>query len=203
MQNNKESFFSIDRLVEFGMGMAMSQQIVQSMNTMMASMQMPPKVQVSSQPLFAQNAISQESPMPPVYQQYANTQQGKSYQISPQQVSQNPAAFAQAGKQNLEKIPPSIPSASEQNLLSEQKIPDFFYISPDGTKTLGPFTQSEVVRFIIENKLSNTTLVWKTGEQNWKKAADFLEIVALIALVPPKILQNQKTENTEEGEEQK
>lgn len=193
MQNDKENFFSIDRLVEFGMGMAMSQQIVQSMNNMMASMQMPPKVQVSSQPLFVQNAISQESPIQPVYQQYANAQQ----------VSQNPAAFGQAGKQNLEKIPPSIPSILEQNLLSEQKILDFFYISPDGTKVVGPFTQTEVVRFIIENKLSNTTLVWKTGEQNWKKAADFLEIVALIALVPPEILKNQKTEYTEEGEEQK
>ena len=45
MQNTKDSFFSMDRLVEFGMGMAMSQQITQTMNAMMASMRPPPQVQ--------------------------------------------------------------------------------------------------------------------------------------------------------------
>ena len=35
------SFFSIDRLVEFGMGMAMAQQMVRTMNYAMNSMQVP------------------------------------------------------------------------------------------------------------------------------------------------------------------
>ena len=43
MQVTKENFFSMDRLVEFGMGMAMSQQIVQNMNNMMASMRQMPQ----------------------------------------------------------------------------------------------------------------------------------------------------------------
>lgn len=39
MDNN--SFFSIDRLVEFGMGMAVAQQMVKSMNESMTSMHVP------------------------------------------------------------------------------------------------------------------------------------------------------------------
>ena len=54
MQNTKDSFFSMDRLVEFGMGMAMSQQITQTTNAMMASMRQPPQVQVAAQPLYVQ-----------------------------------------------------------------------------------------------------------------------------------------------------
>ncbi len=38
---NENSFFSIDRLVEFGMGMAMAQQMVQTMNYAMQNMQVP------------------------------------------------------------------------------------------------------------------------------------------------------------------
>lgn len=36
-----DSFFSIDRLVEFGMGMAIAQQMVQTMNHAMSNMQVP------------------------------------------------------------------------------------------------------------------------------------------------------------------
>ena len=39
MDNN--SFFSIDRLVEFGMGMAVAQQMVKTMNESMTSMHVP------------------------------------------------------------------------------------------------------------------------------------------------------------------
>lgn len=38
---SNDSFFSIDRLVEFGMGMAMAQQMVQTMNYAMNNMQVP------------------------------------------------------------------------------------------------------------------------------------------------------------------
>lgn len=38
---SENSFFSIDRLVEFGMGMAMAQQMVRTMNYAMNSMQVP------------------------------------------------------------------------------------------------------------------------------------------------------------------
>ena len=71
MQNTKDSFFSMDRLVEFGMGMAMSQQIAQTMNAMMTSMKQPPQVQVAAQPLYMQQPIQQGTPTQPVYRQYA------------------------------------------------------------------------------------------------------------------------------------
>ncbi|MDR3356989.1 MAG: DUF4339 domain-containing protein [Spirochaetaceae bacterium] len=38
---DEHSFYSIDRLVEFGMGMAIAQQMVQSMNQSMQSMRIP------------------------------------------------------------------------------------------------------------------------------------------------------------------
>ena len=42
---NDNSFFSIDRLVEFGMGMAMAQQMVQVMNQSMKQMYVPGSIQ--------------------------------------------------------------------------------------------------------------------------------------------------------------
>lgn len=42
---NENSFFSIDRLVEFGMGMAMAQQMVQVMNQSMKQMYVPGSIQ--------------------------------------------------------------------------------------------------------------------------------------------------------------
>jgi len=38
---NNDSFFSIDRLVEFGMGMAVAQQMVKTMNDAMTNMHIP------------------------------------------------------------------------------------------------------------------------------------------------------------------
>lgn len=42
---DENSFFSIDRLVEFGMGMAMAQQMVQMMNQSMKQMYVPGSIQ--------------------------------------------------------------------------------------------------------------------------------------------------------------
>lgn len=42
---NDNSFFSIDRLVEFGLGMSMAQQMVGMMNQTMKTMQMPAGLQ--------------------------------------------------------------------------------------------------------------------------------------------------------------
>jgi hypothetical protein len=38
---NENSFYSVDRLLEFGMSMAVAQQMVKSMNEMMANMHIP------------------------------------------------------------------------------------------------------------------------------------------------------------------
>jgi hypothetical protein len=38
---NEDSFFSIDRLVEFGMSMAVAQQMIQTMNNAMSNMNVP------------------------------------------------------------------------------------------------------------------------------------------------------------------
>lgn len=47
---NNDSFYSIDRLVEFGMGMAMAQQMVQVMNQSMRQMYIPGSFQSITTP---------------------------------------------------------------------------------------------------------------------------------------------------------
>lgn len=42
--NNRNDFSSIDRLIDLGMGIAMSNQIAQSMNNMMAQISTPPQI---------------------------------------------------------------------------------------------------------------------------------------------------------------
>lgn len=51
---NNNDFFSIDRLVEFGMGMAMAQQMVKVMNESMQQMYVPGSAQSIPQPAAVQ-----------------------------------------------------------------------------------------------------------------------------------------------------
>ena len=168
MENSNESFFSMDRLIEFGMGMALSQQIVRSMNSMMSQMQQPPLVQNIYQP-------SQQQVRQPVYQQYAHQQQ----------VSNNPAAFAQAGKEKNPPAPPPVPPSAEQTKVKPY-IPELFYIHNEN-ETSGPFSGIEIARLVAEKKVTAKTLLWKSGTSQWKKAQDFDQLLALIALVPPEL----------------
>ncbi len=48
---NDQNFFSIDRLVEFGMSVAIAQQMVQSMNQSMRNMFVPGSIQSMPQPV--------------------------------------------------------------------------------------------------------------------------------------------------------
>lgn len=178
MQNNKDSFFSMDRLLEFGMGMAMSQQIAQTMNAMMASMRQPPQVQVAAQPLFVQQPVQQGAPAQPVYRQYATVPQP--WQSAPQHVSQNPAAAAQVTQQSTVTAPPPLPPPAVP-----PQFPIVFYIAGGQGTAEGPYSESELARLIIAKKLTAKTPVWKAGTEAWKTAAEFSEIVALAALVPP------------------
>lgn len=51
---NESNFFSIDRLVEFGMGMAVAQQMVKVMNQSMQQMYVPGSAQSMPQPAVQQ-----------------------------------------------------------------------------------------------------------------------------------------------------
>lgn len=172
MQNTDNIFFSMDRLVEFGMGMAMSQQIVQNMNNMMESMRRMPQMQVAAQPLFVQQPIQPGVPVQPAYQAFAGqppVQQAQAVQAVPhtQIAAQQPGA-TQAGEQPL--LPPP--------------LPEVYYIVQGGRQA-GPYSGTEIARLVIEKQVSASTPVWKSGLTEWKTAADFTELVALIALVPP------------------
>jgi hypothetical protein len=48
---NNEDFFSIDRLLEFGLGMGMAQQMINMMNQSMKSMYIPGSIQSMPQPI--------------------------------------------------------------------------------------------------------------------------------------------------------
>lgn len=180
MNNNKDSFFSMDRLVEFGMGMAMSQQIVQNMNNMMAGMKQPPLAQSVYQPLGGQTL---------------GVQAQKTWNVAPQQVSQSSAAAMQtepgspAGTSAV--VPPPLPQGNQTPAQVVQPIPEVFYISVENGKAEGPYSGTEIARLVTEKKVTAQTPVWKTGMAEWKTAADFPDLVAIIALVPPE-MQNNK-----------
>lgn len=63
---DNDSFFSIDRLVEFGMGMAMAQQMVGMMNQTMRQMYVPGSIQTmpAAQPVTFYVAINGQSVRP-------------------------------------------------------------------------------------------------------------------------------------------
>lgn len=118
MDNHNGNFFSMDRLVEFGMGMAMSQQIARSMNEMMAQMRTPPQMQVAAQPLYAMPLMQQGVPAAPALRQGAV-----------QTPSSSPAAAANAGAQPAPQ--PPLPA-----------IPEAYYVAIDG-KQDGPYGGTE------------------------------------------------------------
>lgn len=72
----KNDFSSIDRLIDLGMGLAMSNQIAQSMNNMMAQISTPPQINTMYQG-YAQAGMNQRpqnvAPVAPVAQTTAAT----------------------------------------------------------------------------------------------------------------------------------
>ena len=190
MENTKDSFFSMDRLVEFGMGMAMSQQIVQSMNNMMGAMRQPPLAQAVYQGLPVQQGVNSSMPQTSVYQQYAGATQlpvQKAWSVAPQQVSQNPTAFANAGKSVSDSVPPPVSQSTGSVTGTIPPFSEVFFISHEKEKMEGPFSGTEIARLVAEKKVTSKTLVWKAGMKEWKTAVDFPELLALIALVPPEL----------------
>lgn len=169
MNNSSNSFFSMDRLIEFGMGMAMSQQIAKTMNNMMNSMQQPPLVTPVHQAMAPQYAVGTIAPPVPNYQQ-----QG-SWKSENQQVSQNPASFSSVANntENQKSVPPV--------------LPDVYYISDEKGEVTGPYCGIEMARMVNHKQITAETLVWKTGLQKWVKAYEIQDLVLLIALVPPSL----------------
>ena len=63
--NNDQSFFSVDRLIEFGLGMAVAQQMVGMMNQAMQGMYIPGSIQAMPAP--TQPAASAVSPATSIF----------------------------------------------------------------------------------------------------------------------------------------
>lgn len=110
---NEDNFFSMDRLVEFGMSMAVAQQMVKSMNHSMVNMHVP-------------------------------------------------------GVMN------SLQSAQSQ----------IYYVMIDG-KQAGPFSEQELSRLIVDNRVVKDTFIWKPGMAKWDIAENVPDALRLVALSPP------------------
>lgn len=186
MENSKESFFSMDRLIEFGMGMAMSRQIANTMNEMMASMRNPPQMQTTVPPLFVQQPIQQGVPMQASYRPFAGG-------IAPQQISQTPQAVSQVvqGQAGVSAQP-----VDTQPL--PPPLPEVYYISRGNGIQEGPYSDTEITRLVSEKEINAATPIWKAGSPQWQTAKDFPNLLALIALTPPKLLNNDKTISIQE-----
>ena len=164
----EQDFSAMDRMVELGMGMAMGQQVARSMNEMMDGLRRPPELQVTAQPLHAQNPIAPGAVPQPAYRPYSGAQ------VAPQQVSASPAAAAQAqGAQSASEsqVPPPVQ-------------PDVYYVSLEAGKQTGPIGGLELAKLVMQRKVVPSTLVWKPGMEAWKTAADMSEVAELISLLP-------------------
>ena len=163
--SNNNNFFSMDRLVEFGMGMAMSQQIVKSMNDMMSQMSVPPQLQVSQQGFSQNTTMGVQGAVPGVG-------------IVPG-ISLNGRAMATPVSQ-------PVPPQSQTPPPPPPQIPDVYYIAENG-KQEGPYNGTEIARLVMEKKVTAKTFVWKPGMQTWKAAEEFKELLCLISMVPPEV----------------
>lgn len=108
---DNDSFFSIDRLVEFGMSLAVSHQMIQMMNRSMQNMYVPGATMPAS-------------------------------------------------------------------------LPNIIYAIIDG-ESVGPMTETEVIRLISNKQITKDTYVWKPGMVNWQKMELTPEVLKLVLLAPP------------------
>ena len=63
---------------------------------------------------------------------------------------------------------------------------DLYYAVVDG-KESGPYSMKEVVRLIVDKKITQESYIWRPGMRDWDYARNFPEIVRLIAIAPPKV----------------
>ncbi len=112
---NEHHFYSIDRLVEFGMEMAIASQMINMMNQSMSQMNVA-----------------------------GSTMPNRSGTLG------------------------------------------YFYFVLNGVQA-GPFSESEVMRLIVEKKLNIHTLAWRPGFTAWQEIQKVPEIMKLVALTPPPV----------------
>ena len=110
---NDDNFYSINRLVEFGMSMAVAQQMVKSMNHAIGDMHVA-------------------GAMSPIH----------------------------------------------------TSAPKIYYAMIDG-RPLGPLTEQELSRLIVDGKVVKETYVWKPGMLKWDIVENVADVLRLVALAPP------------------
>lgn len=115
---NEDSFYSLDRLVEFGLGMAMARQMINVMNQSMQQMHVPGSVQ-------------------------------------------------------------TIPTPSAASI----------YVAIDG-KPVGPLSESEFSKLIMESAINKDTLAWMPGLLSWQPIEQLPQLLKIIALAPPPLPTN-------------
>jgi hypothetical protein len=108
-------FYSIDRLVDFGLSMTISQQMVNSMNQAIQQMYIPGSMQ-------------------------------------------------------------SMPT------------PNVLYVAIEG-KPVGPLSEGDFIKLINTCKVTKETLAWLPGMPSWKRIEETPEILRIIALTPPPIIE--------------
>lgn len=113
--NQDNSFAPIERLMEFGMSMAVANQMIQTMNDVLAK---------SSKPVM-------------------------------------------------------------QGIQMQQQLPKSYFVVINDL-TQGPFSESEVSGYILNNKINENTFVWHEGMSHWDLSKNVPEVAKLFLLKPPK-----------------
>ncbi len=114
-EQNHNSFEPIERLMEFGMSMAVANQMIQTMNDVLTKSNKP----------------------------------------------------------------------SLQNIGLQHQVPKSYYVVINDI-TQGPFSESEISNFILNDKINENTFVWHDGMSNWQLTKDVPEVSKLFLLKPPK-----------------
>jgi membrane protease subunit (stomatin/prohibitin family) len=162
--------------LDFGVGMAMAQQLA---NTMQPSFQ-------ASAPPPAPNQMQAPPPPPPVQTQWYVSSNGQrlgpfSTEQLVQQGLTGQTSVWRAGMQDWQQAS-TLPELS--SVLAAPPPPPpvqtQWYISSNGQR-LGPFSTEQ----LVQQGLTAQTYVWKNGMQDWQAAIQVSELAALLASAPP------------------
>lgn len=74
---------------------------------------------------------------------------------------------------------------SLQNIGLQHQVPKSYYVVINDI-TQGPFSESEISTFVLNEKVKQDTFVWHDGMSHWEIAKNIQEVAKLFLLMPPK-----------------
>ena len=174
-------FSSMDRLMEFGLSMAVANQMIGVMNQTMSTMQTPGPRIPNSQPEYQQpystKVVNQAPgamgvcPAAQAVQQAAARGAQQGVACAAPQAMNAAAQGAAMGAQQAMGMPPQPVSVDTPK----------YYAAVNGNMA-GPLTEAQVKHLVINGDITDQTLVWRPGLAAWQYAAEVPDVYRIILL---------------------